>query len=139
MKIPTITLISSFDICAGHRLYREDWSKEKNHQVFGHCANNHGHQYKLELHLEGEISQETGMLINGYDVEAIVQPFLKENFDHKFLNDDVDFFKEHQPTAEWIACWVFHQLKNHFPAHVKLKKVCLYETPNLAAVYKGIE
>ena len=130
-----INLVSSYHICAGHRLSRDDWSSEKNAEVYGHCANNHGHQYRLDLVLEGEISSETGMLINGYDVDAIVQPFLKESFDHKFLNDDVDFFKDHQPTAEWISVWAYHQLKDKFPEHVTLKKVRIGETPELAVEY----
>lgn len=133
--IPKIHLISSFDICAGHRLYRTDWSADKNREIFGHCANNHGHQYRIDLFLGGEISAETGMLINGYDVGKIVKPFLTENFDHKFLNDDVAFFTDHQPTAEWIAVWLFTELTKLFPPHVQLSKVRLFETPNLAVEY----
>ena len=132
---PQISLVSTYHICAGHRLSRPDWTPEQNQKVYGHCANNHGHQYKLELTLTGNLSADTGMLINGYDVDAIVQPFIKENFDHKFLNDDVVFFKEQQPTAEWIAVWVFRSLKSLFPASVALKKVRIYETPELAAEY----
>lgn len=137
MTAPRISLICSYPICAGHRLSREDWSKEKNREVFGHCSNNHGHQYRLDLFLSGGISSETGMLINGYDVDAIVKPFLAASFDHKFLNEDVDFFKTHQPSAEWIAVWVFDELKGKFPAHVTLKKVRVFETPELATEYPG--
>lgn len=132
---PRITLVCAYNICAGHRLRREDWSADKNREVFGHCANNHGHQYRLELYLAGGIDPESGMLINGYAVDAIVRPFLTEYFDHKFLNDDVAFFREHQPSAEWIAYWVYHELKKKFPAPVALVKVRLAETPELAVEY----
>ena len=133
--MPKIKLISSYPVCAGHRLNRLDWTPEKNREVYGHCANNHGHQYRLEIILEGEMSPETGMLINGYDVDAVVKSFLTASFDHKFLNDDVTFFKTHQPTAEWIAVWVFDELKLKFPSHVILKTVRIFETPELAAEY----
>lgn len=132
---PQIQLVCSYSICAGHRLSRSDWSPEKNRAVFGHCANNHGHQYRLDLVLNGEINAETGLLINGYDVDKIVKPFLAESFDHRFLNDDVEFFKKHQPTAEWIAVWLYEELKVFFPKHITLKKVRVFETPELAAEY----
>ncbi|MBX7147641.1 6-carboxytetrahydropterin synthase [bacterium] len=131
----TILLICSYEICAGHRLYRDDWSLQKNQQVYGKCANTHGHQYKMELTLEGPISTETGMLLNAHDVEALVRPFIDQYFDHKYLNDDVPFFKTHQPTAEWICVWVFDELKNKFPKPATLKKVRIYETHDIAAQY----
>ncbi len=130
-----INLICSYNICAAHRLYREDWSEEKNQEVFGKCSSVHGHQYTLDIVLSGEISPDTGMLINGYDVDKIVKSFLEERIDHKFLNEDIDFFKDHQPTAEWIAIWLFQELKSRFPSPVKLEKVKVYETPELAVVY----
>lgn len=133
--MPKIKLISSYAVCAGHRLSRSDWTVEKNREVYGHCANNHGHQYRLDLVLEGEMNPETGMLINGYDVDKVVKSFLTASFDHKFLNDDVAFFKSRQPTAEWIAVWAFEELKSEFPPHVTLKTVRIYETPELAAEY----
>ena len=114
MNQPTINLVCSYAICAAHRLYRPDWSKDKNVKVFGKCANIHGHQYTLELNLQGELNHDTGMLINGFDVDTIVKPFLEQSFDHKYLNEDVAFFGDKQPTAEWIAVWVYDQLKSKF-------------------------
>ncbi|OVE81377.1 hypothetical protein BVY03_04120 [bacterium K02(2017)] len=133
--MPKTTLICSFDICAAHQLYNKNWDAQKNIKIFGKCANIHGHQYKLEAFLSGSIDQDTGMLINGYEVERIIGTFLKEKFDHKFLNEDVEFFKTHQPTAEWIAAWVYNQIKDMFPENINLDKVRLYETPELAVEY----
>lgn len=131
----TINLICKYQICAGHRLYNPDWSPEKNNQVYGKCVQNHGHQYQLELILTGEISSETGMLINAFDVEKIIRPFIDQNFDHKFLNDDVPFFKKNPPTAEWIAIWIFEELKNKFSLPVQLKQVKVHETHEVATEY----
>jgi len=134
---PQVKLTCSYSFCVAHQLTRADWTPEKNREVFGHCANIHGHQYKIDLHLEGRLSSKTGMLINGYEVDKIVKPFFTKNFDHKFLNQDVAFFKDHQPTAEWISVWIFDELKNKFPEFVKLKQVSVYETPELKVSYQG--
>lgn len=135
MSEQIINLICSYPICAAHQLMRPDWSAEKNQQVYGKCAQIHGHQYTLELNLSGIINADTGMLINAFDVDEIVKPFITGYFDHKFLNQDVPFFHDRQPTAEWIAVWVFHELKDKFKMPVTLKKVKVYETPELAVEY----
>jgi 6-pyruvoyltetrahydropterin/6-carboxytetrahydropterin synthase len=135
MESITVKLVSSYAICAGHRLSRSDWSEEKNRQVFGKCTNNHGHQYNIEVHIQGPVNAESGMLINGFDVDEIVRPIIFGQLDHKFLNDDVAFFKERQPTAEWIACYVFNEIKDRFPKPVQLTRVRVRETPELYAEY----
>lgn len=135
MKTPIITLTCAYTICAGHRLSRDDWSQDQNKHAFGKCTNSHGHHYRLEVILSGPMSLETGMLINGFDVDAIVKPVVFDVMDHHFLNDDIPFFKTHQPTAEWIAVWAFDALKESFPNGVTLKKIRVYETPDLAAEY----
>lgn len=135
MNQQIINLVCSYPICAAHQLMRPDWTVEKNRQVYGKCAHIHGHQYTLELNLCGSINAETGMLINAFAVDDIVKPFITTYFDHKFLNQDVPFFHDRQPTAEWIAVWVFHELKGKFKTPVTLKKVKVYETPELAVEY----
>lgn len=135
MKSPQVDLICVYNVIAGHELKRMDWSPEQNRATFGKCANPHGHDYKIELHLTGNLHPESGMLINGYDVDAIVAPFIEKNLDHKFLNTDVEFFKIHQPTAEWIAVWIYDEFKVLFPKHVTLKKVRVFETATLAVDY----
>lgn len=133
--LPQINLVCSYKICSGHRLFRADWSDEQNKQVFGRCFHEHGHEYKIDLILTGQISAETGMLINGYDVDDIVKPVIYGQLDHKFLNKDIEFFKQHQPSAEWIAVWIFDQLKNQFPPHATLKRVRVFETAELFCEY----
>lgn len=135
MNKKSVNLICSHQICAAHQLIRADWSEAKNREVYGKCAQIHGHQYTLQLILTGELDDETGMLINAFDVEKIMKPFIERFFDHKFLNKDVPFFHEKQPTAEWIAIWVYQELQNKFPPHVTLKKVRIYEMPELAVEY----
>lgn len=130
-----VKLICSYNTCTAHQLHRQDWTAEQNQKVFGHCANVHGHQYRIELHLQGEISQDTGMVINAYDVDAIVQPFLAEKFDHKFLNADVTYFQDIIPSAENIAVWMFSELKTRLPQSVNLIKLRICETPEVIVEY----
>jgi 6-pyruvoyltetrahydropterin/6-carboxytetrahydropterin synthase len=57
---------------AAHKLYREDWSEEKNEQVFGKCANSnwHGHNYDLYVTVKGEINTETGFVIDNKQIRS---------------------------------------------------------------------
>ena len=135
MKQPSISLTTSYDICAAHKLWNPSWDAAKNRAVFGPCADLHGHQYKLEITLTGLINGETGMVLNGYEVDRIVKEAVINQIDHKYLNNDVPFFKDTLPTAEWIAAWVFGELKGVFPKNCTLKRIRVYETPSLYAEY----
>jgi 6-pyruvoyltetrahydropterin/6-carboxytetrahydropterin synthase len=137
MKMPSVNvnLVCAYSICSGHRLYRDDWSAEKNQTAFGKCTNDHGHQYTIELHLTGPLDEDTGMLINGFAVDEIVKPLIFGQLDHKFLNRDVAFFKAVQPTAEWLAYYIFRELQAAFPTPVQLKSVRVRETAELYAEY----
>lgn len=129
------TLTCSYDLCAAHKLFNPSWDEGKNRAVYGKCADLHGHQYRIEIALTGLIPPDTGMLINGFEVDRIVGEKILQKADHKYLNDDIAFFQKHPPTAEWIAVWIFDEIKNAFPSGVALKRVKVYETPSLCAEY----
>ncbi len=130
-----ILLTCSYDLCSAHKLSNPSWEDGKNRAVYGKCADLHGHQYKIEVSLTGLIPSDTGMLINGFEVDRIMGEKIIKQADHKYLNDDIPFFATHPPTAEWMAVWVFNEIKNAFPAGVTLDKVRIYETPHLFAEY----
>lgn len=94
---------------SAHRLFREDWSDEKNKDVFGKCSNPnyHGHNYVLEVWLDGKIDPETGYVIDLKILKDYIKEEITERFDHRNLNLDCDEFKNLNPTAENIAlvCW----------------------------------
>ncbi|OGQ08597.1 MAG: hypothetical protein A3G32_02265 [Deltaproteobacteria bacterium RIFCSPLOWO2_12_FULL_40_28] len=135
MKIHHIQLSASYDIYASHILKNPKWNAQKNKKVFGHCARLHGHQYRAIVTVAGKINSESGMLINGYDLDALVKKHILEYLDHHHLNEADPFFKTHLPTAEWIAVFIFKKLKNKLPKNCKLTKVRVYETPNLYVDY----
>lgn len=123
---------------AAHRLYRADWSDEKNQQVFGKCNNPryHGHNYDLIVSVTGEIDQETGFVIDLKILKELIQEHVEEALDHKNLNIDVPEFKNLNPTAENIAVVIWNKLRPHIDAHKELE-VVLYETPRNFVTYSG--
>ena len=123
---------------AAHRLYRKDWSNEKNDAVFGKCNNPnfHGHNYELIVSVTGDIDSETGFVIDVKILSDLIKEHIENAFDHKNLNLDVLDFKELNPTAENIALVIWNKLRKHIDASKDLE-VVLYETPRNFVTYKG--
>lgn len=128
MKV-TVTRRETFN--AAHRLFNKNWSDEKNIEVFGKCSNPnfHGHNYELFVSISGEISEETGYVIDLNILKQIIRTEIIELLDHKNLNLDIDAFKELNPTVENIAVFIFKMIKNKLPKEYILS-VKLYETEN---------
>lgn len=123
---------------AAHRLYRPDWSFEKNEAVFGKCNNPkfHGHNYDLIVSVEGEIDSDTGYVIDMKILKDLIKEHVEDAFDHKNLNLDVPEFKNLNPTAENIAVVIWNKLRPHIKDDKQLE-VTLYETPRNFVFYKG--
>lgn len=123
---------------AAHRLYRKDWSDEKNETVFGMCSNPfyHGHNYNLIVELEGEIDQETGFVFDMKLLKDLIKEKVTSYLDHKNLNEQIAEFKNLNPTAENIAVVIYNLLKTNLPAHLALS-INLYETERNSVEYSG--
>ena len=123
---------------AAHRLFRSDWSFEKNEAVFGKCNNPkyHGHNYDLIVSVEGEIDAETGYVMDMKVLKDLIKQYVEEEFDHKNLNEDVAEFKNLNPTAENIAVVIWNKLRPHIDENKNLE-VVLYETPRNFVTYSG--
>ncbi|MBU2939470.1 6-carboxytetrahydropterin synthase [Lacinutrix sp. C3R15] len=124
---------------AAHRLYRKDWSNEKNAEIFDKCSNPnfHGHNYELIASVTGEIDPETGYVIDIKVLKDIIKTEIEDAFDHKNLNIEVPEFKELNPTAENIVVVIYNKIKSKLAAHLTLE-VVLYETPRNFVSYSGI-
>lgn len=135
MKV-TISRKAHFN--AAHRLYRKDWSFEKNNSVFGKCNNPnfHGHNYELIVSVTGEIDPETGYVIDIKILSDLIYDEVETAFDHKNLNLDVPEFADLNPTAENIAVVIWNKLKKKLKPEFALE-VILYETPRNFVSYKG--
>mgnify|MGYP001468234109 FL=1 len=123
---------------AAHKLYRPDWSDEKNESVFGKCANEnfHGHNYDLTVSLTGKVDPETGYVYDLGKLKDIIKQEVEDYLDHKNLNLDIPEFKNLNPTAENIAILIYDRLINHFKPDYKLK-ITLFETPRNFVEYSG--
>lgn len=119
---------------AAHRLYRPEWSLAKNREVFGLCAspNGHGHNYEIEVTVEGPIAPETGMILDMKDLKGLVQKEILDQVDHQNLNLDVPFLEGVVPTAENLAVAFFRILDAKIPEG-RLHEVRVHETDRNAA------
>ena len=123
---------------AAHRLYRKDWSEEKNNLVFGKCnnPNYHGHNYELIVSVTGSINPETGFVMDVKILSDLIKEHIEDAFDHKNLNLDVPDFEDLNPTAENIAVVIWNKLRPYIDTSLEME-VVLYETPRNFVTYKG--
>lgn len=116
-----------------HRYKIDNWTENENRQIFGACftPHGHGHNYELEVHLEGPVNEQTGMVINLVDVDkGLEEAILPVNGKH--LNFEVPEFKNKVPTTELLAGFLFERCQRLFRANgVKLVKLRLYEYDDL--------
>ena len=123
---------------AAHRLYRPNWSDEKNQAIFGKCNNPHyhGHNYELIVSVTGEVDPETGYVVDVKILKDFIKSEVEDVLDHKNLNLEVPEFKETNPTAENIVIFIYNKLKDVLEDRLDLE-VTLYETPRNFVSYSG--
>jgi 6-pyruvoyltetrahydropterin/6-carboxytetrahydropterin synthase len=116
-----IELVKEYRFEAAHRLPR----LPEGHK----CKRLHGHSFRFEVHLAGEVDPETGFLIDFWEVDRAVAPLL-ERIDHHFLNEIEGL---ENPTSEVLAGWIFRTLAPVLPA---LDAVMVAETCDARVVYR---
>ena len=127
---------------AAHRLFRPEWSDEKNRDVFGKCSNPlwHGHNYVSYVTVRGEIDPATGFLVNLSDLSKVINTFIIEKVDHKNLNLEVDFMKGKLVSTENLAVEIWDQLAEPVrKLGVELHCIKVVETENNYVEYFGYE
>lgn len=124
---------------AAHRLGREDWSEARNEEVFGLCAspNWHGHNYELDVTVEGEIAQDTGFVYDLKRLRELVEQRVVEDVDHRNLNLDVDWMAGVNPTTENLVVAIWRRIADGLPREVQLVRLVLWETPRNYVEYDG--
>lgn len=132
-----ITRIEHFN--AAHKLYNPSWSREKNEEVFGKCANEkwHGHNFELHVTLKGDPNPETGFVFDVKKLSIIVKDHIIDKLDHKNLNEDVDFMKGQLCSIENLVIAIWKQLSPELPGNISLHCLKLYETPRIYVEYYG--
>jgi 6-pyruvoyltetrahydropterin/6-carboxytetrahydropterin synthase len=125
---------------AAHRLFREEWSDEKNLEVFGKCSNPnwHGHNYVLFVTVKGEVRPETGYLVNLKTLSELIRAHVIEKLDHRNINLEVDFMKGMIASTENIAIAIWEELDPHIrEMGVELHRIRIEETENNFVEYYG--
>jgi len=124
---------------AAHRLFRQDWSDERNAQVFGDCSheNWHGHNYELEVTVVGPVDPVTGFVMDLKALRDLVQQRVVNDVDHRNLNLDVPWIEGVLPSTENVVVAVWNRLVDVLPEGVRLERVILQETPSNVVEYTG--
>ena len=131
MEHVVVAITRRATFAAAHVLRRDDWSEERNREVFGGCAGDHGHNYTLEVTVGGELDPSTGMVLNLKDVDRVIRDTVIDHVDHRHLNRDVEFLAGVIPTAENLALRFWEQLEAALGPG-RLRKVRLVESENNA-------
>ena len=136
--MPRITGYRKAHFNAAHRLYRPEWSDEKNSEVFGKCNNPHfhGHNYEIIVAVTGEIDPDTGYVFDLGILKRLIRSEIEDAFDHKNLNIQVEEFRTLNTTAENICVVSYNKLRKHLPSSLDLE-ITLYETPRNFVKYSG--
>lgn len=124
---------------AAHKLGRDDWSQAKNEEVFGLCANPnwHGHNYELDVTVEGPIEAETGFVLDLKQLRTMVEELVIDDLDHRNLNLDVEWLRGVNPTTENLVVGIWRRIEPKLPERVKLVRLVLWETPRNWVEYTG--
>lgn len=127
---------------AAHKLYNPNWSREKNEEVFGPCANEnwHGHNFEMIVTVKGLPDPDTGFVVDLKKLSRVIKDQVVEKLDHKNLNMDVDFMQGKMASCEVLVMEIWKILEpsvNAITPKGKLHNIRLYETPNNFVDYAG--
>ncbi len=125
----TVRLSRAVEISTSLRYWRSDLSEAENRSLFGRRADQHGHNYRIEVTLRGEPDPLTGMVMDLKDLQKILDREIEDRFDHRDLNRDTPYFEKLAPTPENFARLIHELLGAALPPGM-LAGVRLYEDPD---------
>ena len=139
--MPTVRATRRVHFSAAHRLFRPEWSEERNAEVFGDCSNPnwHGHNYELDVTVEGEIDPETGYVLDLKRLRHALEERVLRDVDHRNLNLEVSWLEGSNPTTENLVVAIWDRIEGGLPSGVRLARVVLHETPRNSVEYTGQE
>ncbi len=123
---------------ASHRLWSNQLTEAENYVIYEKCANpnGHGHNYVLEVTVQGIPDKRTGMVLNLTDLKHTMNEQILKRVDHKHLNYDVPWLEGCIPTTEVLVVKFWERLADALPTGM-LYEVKLHETENNLASYRG--
>lgn len=119
-----VYMTRAFNFSAGHRLFIEGLSEEENKEIFDKCANprGHGHDYRVEIMFNGDISPDTGMIISRDEMDGSVNEIIND-FDYKRIDLEITYFKKYQSTVENIALYIWEKMFKKYKNRLSYIKV----------------
>ena len=130
------------EFSASHVCRHPDLPEEENRRIYGLSANphGHGHNYTVEVTLEGEPDRVTGMVLDLKELKEILNRQIVEPYDHRFLNHEVPPFDTVVPTTENLARDMWRRLAPELSGpRARLHAIRVWETPDLYVDYFGDE
>ena len=129
-------LSKTFHFCAAHQYRHNDWSEEKNFEIFGADANVHGHNYVLEVTVKGTINPDTGFIIDLGELKEIVNTHVIDILDHSQIEKAIPWFQDNQPSSENLVVFIWHEIASRLKG-AALHRIRLQETPTIKTDYYG--
>ena len=135
--MPIVRVTRRVHFSAAHRLHNDAWSDDENRRVFGGCNNPnwHGHNYELDVTVEGEPDPDTGYVVDLGALRDAAQAVLAD-VDHRNLNLDVPWLAGVNPSTENLVVALWGRLAPRVPRG-RLVRLVLWETPRNYAEYTG--
>ena len=133
--MPFIT--KQFKFCAAHKYWNNQWSEDKNLDIFEDDVKLHGHNYELDVTLNGTIDPESGFVVNISKLKEIIDKHVIKLLDHSEIQKDIDWFSDKQPSTENLVLFIWEQIVEHIPDGANLYKIKLRETPTIYTEYYG--
>ncbi len=128
------------EFSASHVCADPQRSEAENRALYGRGANpnGHGHNYVLEVTIEGDPDPITGMVFDLRELKEIINQEVVDPMDHRFLNCEVPPFNKVVPTTENVAIEIWRRLEPRLQTpNARLKNVRLFETADLYVDYAG--
>ena len=132
-------LTKQYKFCAAHRYWNPNWSDEKNYQIFGEDVRIHGHNYTLDITISGPVNDESGFIVNLFELNKIVKLHVLDVMDHSQIQLDIPWFELKQPSTENMVVFIWEQIVTKIPNPAKLNSIKLRETPTIFTEYFGQE
>ena len=134
----TVRVTRRVHFSAAHRLHNPAFSEARNREVYGLCNNPnwHGHNYELDVTVEGRVDPETGYVLDLKRLRDLVESVVLEDVDHRNLNLEVPWLEGVIPSTENLVVAIWRRLEPEIPQG-KLVRLVLWETPRNYVEYTG--
>jgi 6-pyruvoyltetrahydropterin/6-carboxytetrahydropterin synthase len=137
--VPEVRVTRRVHWNSAHRLFRPEWSDERNEEVFGACSNPnwHGHNYEMDVTVVGPVDPVTGYVLDLKILKDLLEERVVSTLDHRNLNLEVPWLEGLVPTTENLVVQIWNRIHDRLPEGLRLERIVLWETPRNSVEYTG--